>query len=115
MDKFYTILIILLGEILAIGAEVYAAKYFVVDNAKFSSAFFRALPFIILGSVLLLAGYMWGLKSFKNIWIVSAISITSILITEPFMNYLITGQLPTLGAVVGLILGFLGFIAALFL
>jgi hypothetical protein len=58
---------------------------------------------------------MFGLKIFKNIWIVSVISITSILIIEPFIAYFIGGQLPTKGAIIGLVFGVLGFAAALFL
>jgi hypothetical protein len=54
-----------------------------------------------------------GYRVFKNIWIVSAISITSILITEPILNYLIFHELPTKGALAGLILGVIGFVLAL--
>ncbi len=115
MNKFFTILIIFFGEALAILAEIIAAKYFALHDAKFANVFFKALPIIIIGSVLLLCGYMLGFRSFKNIWIVSAISITSILILEPIINYTITHQLPNRGAVIGLIFGVMGFIAALFL
>jgi hypothetical protein len=115
VNKFFTILIILLGETLGILAEIVAAKYFAVNNAKFAGIFFKALPIMIIAGILLLCGYMLGLRSFKNIWIVSAISITSILIAEPIINYTVTHQLPTRGALVGLIFGVLGFIAALFL
>lgn len=73
------------------------------------------LPLIIIAGILLLSGYMLGLKAYKNIWIVSVISITSILIAEPIINYTVTHQLPTKGAFIGLIFGVLGFLSALFL
>ena len=66
------------------------------------------------GGFLLLAGYMLSMQSFKNIWIVSAVSIASILIAEPIIDYTVTGQLPTKGAIVGLVFGVLGFISDLF-
>jgi hypothetical protein len=115
MDKLLTILIIFLGEALAILAEVVAAKNYFQSNDKFLNIFLKAVPIIALGMILLLFGYMLGLRTFKNIWIVSAISITSILITEPIVNYIITHQLPTTGAFIGLVLGFLGMLSALFL
>ncbi len=114
MLKIGTILLIFLGEILAIGAEIVAAKYNALSDGKFSSIFFKALPVFFLASILLLTGYMLGLRAFKNIWIVSAVSIGSIIISEPIINYLVTHQLPTTGALIGLVLGVLGIISALF-
>jgi hypothetical protein len=73
------------------------------------------LPVITVAGFLLLTGYILGLAAFKNIWIVSAISISSILIFEPAMDYIVTQQLPTRGALVGLIFGALGIVSALFL
>ncbi len=115
MNKLLPIIILFICEVLAILAEITAAKYFALDGNSFWKGFFRSLPIILLGAILLVGGYMLGLKAFKNIWIVSAISITSILIAEPIINYTITNQLPTKGALIGLIFGVLGFIAALFL
>jgi len=115
MGKLLTILIIFLGEVFAILAEVVAAKYYFQNNEKFLNIFLKALPIIVIGCVLLLVGYMLGLRAFKNIWIVSAISITSILITEPIVDYTITHQLPTTGALIGLVLGFLGLVSAVFI
>jgi hypothetical protein len=53
---------------------------------------------------------MYGYRSFRNIWIVSALSITSILIMEPLIGYLVFQQLPTRGALFGLLLGAAGFL-----
>lgn len=111
MSKFLIILIIFLGETLAILAEITSAKYFALDHNSFSRGVIRAIPIMLTGSLLLVFGYM----HFKNIWIVSAVSITSILIAEPIINYTITKQLPGRGALIGLTLGVLGFFAALFL
>jgi hypothetical protein len=115
MNKFFTVLIIFAGETLAILAEIIAAKYFALNDAKFANIFLKALPIIIVAGILLLCGYMLGLRAFKNIWIVSAISITSILIAEPIINFTVTRQLPARGAIIGLAFGILGFISTLFL
>jgi len=115
MSKLLPIIIIFAGETFAILSEIIGAKAFGLNDNAFVKTFIRVIPIMLLGSVLLVTGYMLGLKNFKNIWIVSAVSITSILIAEPIINYTITRQLPTRGALVGLIFGALGFFAALFL
>lgn len=113
--KILSILILFAGEILGIYAEVGAAKASFINHDSFGQAFLKMLPVIIVASFFLLSGYILGLKSFKNIWVVSAISISSILIFEPAIDYLVTHQLPTRGALAGLIFGMLGIISALFL
>jgi hypothetical protein len=115
MTKLFPVVVIFAGETLAILSEIIGAKSFGLNNNAFFKTFIQVIPIMLLGSVLLVAGYMLGLKNFKNIWAVSAISITSILIAEPIINFTITHQSPTRGAFIGLILGVLGFVAALFL
>ncbi len=68
---------------------------------------------ITLAGAFLILGYMLGYSAFKNIWIVSAASITSILIMEPILGFLFFRQMPTTGATIGLILGAVGFITTL--
>jgi hypothetical protein len=70
---------------------------------------------IVFAGVFLIVGYMMGFSAFKNIWIVSVASITSILIIEPILAYTVFQQLPTKGAIIGLILGILGFISSMIL
>jgi len=113
--KFLVILLIFIGEATAIFAETVAAKKYATVSLSFLPIFFKMLLLIILASGFLVAGYMLGIRAFKNIWIVSVISITSILIVEPILNFTIFSQLPTKGALVGLVLGILGFLSAMFL
>jgi hypothetical protein len=115
MIKIASIIILFTGEILGIFAEVQSARLYSITHQSFNEAFFKMLPVIIIAGFFLLTGYIMGLAAFKNIWVVSAISISSILIFEPALDYLITGQLPTRGALIGLIFGMLGIISALFL
>ncbi len=117
MDSIYTkifvVLLILAGESASIYAELAAAKNHTLSQQPFLSAFLKMFPFIIAAGGLLLAGYILGYKSFQNIWIVSAVSITSILVVEPFLDYTLFQQLPTKGALIGLILGVIGFVVTL--
>lgn len=119
MNNLYTkilvVLILFLGESLAIYAEMVAARTHSISSQPFLQIFLKVFLIIIVGSGLLVAGYMQGFKAFKNIWIVSVISITCILIMEPILAWTIFRQTPTKGALVGLILGALGFVSALFL
>ncbi len=111
--KLLAIFLIFIGEAVAIYAEIISAKYF-STNPAFLQMFLRGFIIIIFGASLLICGYALGFSAFKNIWIVTAVSITSILIVEPIINYAIFRQLPTAGALIGLILGGVGFIFALF-
>ncbi len=111
--KILAVLLILAGESASIYAELMAAKNYTLSQQPFLFAFLKMLPFIFVAGGFLLAGYILGYKSFQNIWIVSAVSITSILVVEPFLDYTLFQQLPTKGALIGLILGVIGFIITL--
>ncbi len=101
------------GESLVIYAEILSAKMFYTQSRPFWFVISRVGSVALISTFMLLCGYMFGLQAFKNIWIISVISITSILLSEPILTYFITHQLPTKGAVAGLALGFIGLILAL--
>lgn len=111
--KILIIILIIVGESLAILAEMLAAKYYI--QHPFLQAFSKVVLMMIVGGGFLVAGYILGFRFFQNIWIVSVVSITSILIMEPLLIYLVFNQAPTRGGLIGFILGALGFMAALFL
>lgn len=110
--KILSILILFVGEALSVYAEMVAAKVHSTGSQNFFTIFSKGFILITFAGAFLILGYILGYKSFKNIWIVSALSITSILIMEPVIGYLIFQQLPTRGAIIGLILGAAGFFAA---
>jgi Na+-driven multidrug efflux pump len=114
-SKFLVIAVIFIAEALYVFSEIISAKYYSQPESQFFHIIGKILIITIVGSILILTGYMLGFRAFKNIWIVSVISITSILIIEPILAYLIFKQLPTKGAGIGLILGALGFAATLFI
>ncbi|MFA6306855.1 MAG: hypothetical protein WCV70_02635 [Patescibacteria group bacterium] len=112
--KLLALALIIIGEAVMIYAEISGAKIY-SGNFTFQQAFLKSIAAIFIGGAILLSGYIMGYRGFKNIWIVSAVSVTSILVIEPVLNYLIFQQLPTKGALIGLILGIIGFISALFI
>jgi hypothetical protein len=77
------ILLIFFGETLSIGAELMGSKRIAAYGTDWSSVFLPMLVLIILGGAMLVAGYMLGYVYFKNIWIVFALSLGSILVVEP--------------------------------
>jgi hypothetical protein len=111
MKKLIPIALLFVGETLAIYSEVIAAK----SNGIFLNTFFKMSGFAILAGFCLIGGYMFGIKYLQNIWIVSAISIASIAIIEPLITYFVFHELPSKGPLIGLILGILAILSALFI
>ena len=114
MLKTISLLLLFIGEALAIAAEMIGARMFAEGQHSFVVIFLRMLLLIFLGGGGLIAGYMLGYKAFQNIWIVTIASITAILIVEPFLAWILFRELPTKGALIGLILGIIGFVATIF-
>lgn len=69
----------------------------------------------LIAGLIVIAGYYYGYLSSNNIWVVTATSIGSILITEPIISWLVFHEYPTRGAIFGLIFGGLGLISTIFL
>lgn len=110
MSKIIAILLIVLGEVMTISAEVYGAK--IVSSVGGSGI--KAIIFGAIGGAVLVVGYIMGIRAFKEIWTVTVISVAAIIILEPTINYLVFQEIPTTGQTIGMILGTLGLIAALF-
>ena len=111
--KIVSILLLFFGESLAIYAEVVSAREF--QNNLFGQVFLKMFLIMTLAGGFLIAGYMLGFKSFKDIWVVSVISVVSIIFMEPVINYMIFQELPTTGTAVGLTLGILGLLSMMLL
>ena len=114
MNKILVLILIFFGEAIVILAEMLGAKNHSISSQLFTVIFGKMFLVMTVGGALLVSGYIWGYSVFKNIWIVSAISITSILLIEPTLAYFIFHELPTKGALIGLLLGATGLAAALF-
>lgn len=66
---------------------------------------------VFSGCTLLLVAYTVGYQAAKNIWVVTAASVGSILVVEPVLAWIFFHQLPERGALAGLVLGAAGLIA----
>ena len=107
--KILSVVLLFLGESIAIYAEVISANKY--QETLFWPIFLKFLLLITIAGGLLLAGYMLGFKGFKDIWVVSVISIVTIIVTEPVINYMVFHELPNRGTTIGLILGMLGLVS----
>lgn len=106
---------IFLGELLVIYSEQIGAKLYGVGTYSFGPAFALTLIPAITGAVLLVVGYMLGVKLHQNIWAITALSLSSILIVEPLFNYFYIGHIPELGSFIGFLFGVCGILAVTFL
>jgi|ERR1035441_3767901 drug/metabolite transporter (DMT)-like permease len=111
MNQILTGLAIFFGEVLMIGAEMWAAKLF--NPARPWTVIIPVIAVSIVGVCLLVYGYTFGYRAFKNIWIVTAISIVGILVVEPLVAWLLFREIPTTGAFIALILGVIAIITSI--
>jgi hypothetical protein len=110
--QWLVIVLLFVGEALSIYSEMWGARHF--NSSNNWVLFFKMMIIFTLAGGMLIGGYMLGFSAFKNIWIVTALSVGSILVVEPILAYSLFHQLPTVGALVGLILGVAGIISATF-
>ncbi len=111
MKKTIGILVLFVGESAAIYSEMIAAK----NLENFFNTFWKMFGLMIISALFLILGYMLCMKYIQNIWVVSAISIASIVIIEPTITYFVFHSLPSRGALIGLVLGLLAIASALFI
>lgn len=111
--KFAAVALIFFGEAFSIAAELHASRRALQDPGSFVTIFGPMFLLITLGGALLVAGYMLGYLHMKNIWIIAAVSIGSIVVVEPILAWTLFHQIPTTGALIGLVLGVLGVLFAL--
>jgi hypothetical protein len=113
-SKILVLVLLFIGEALAVYAEMAGAKSNHIASHPLLQIFLRMFLLFALGGGFLIAGYMLGFKAFKNIWIVSVASITSILIVEPILAWTFFQQMPTTGAIIGFVLGATGLFFSIF-
>ena len=112
--KILVIAVMLFSESLAIWYEMIGARNY-VQQQSIGKIFLYLTPAVLGAGFGLLLAYVLGIKAFKNIWVVSVISITSIVIAEPILIYAVFRELPTRGAAIGFVLGVMGLLSALFI
>ena len=111
--QILSIFLLFIGESLAIYSEIAGANKVASQNKISSETFWWFFILITIAGFPMIGGYFFGILVFKNIWIVSVVSIVSILIMEPILAYLIFKQFPTMGALIGFVLGSIGLVVTL--
>ncbi len=113
-SKSLALALLFLGEFFAVYAEMAVAR---LPSLRFAStaSLSKIGIAMVIGAGALIGGYYLGYKAFQNIWIVTVISVTSILIVEPALAYTFFQELPNRGATIGLVLGSLGLLATVLL
>lgn len=106
------IILIVMGEALAIGAEVFAA-YRVQQSHALGATFQGTIIPMLLGSALILAGYVVGYAAFKNVWVITIFSVGSIVIVEPLIIWYFFHEFPSKGALLGCVLAVMAITSAL--
>lgn len=102
--QIVALLIVFLGEFLAITSEIFFSK----------GRYMYAMIFLMfIAGCLLLFGYWLAHKYMGSLWPIYVASVTALLILEPIVIYVITGETPNLGAQIGFIFGTIGCFAAL--
>ena len=61
----------------------------------------------------LIAGYVLAYKIWRDIWIVSALSICTVLLAEPAVVYALYREWPVRGAALGMLFGLSGLVCTL--
>jgi hypothetical protein len=94
--KLLPLLAIFAGEVIAIFLEIYLAHRFETQGSfgEVARAVVFLLPVAALGVGLLLLGYIYGIRSLRQIWLVTVISWSSIVLIEPVLNYWFFRELP---------------------
>ncbi len=111
--KIIALALLFIGEAITVASEMYAARYYEHQLAPASHIVGAMTLAFALGGAFLIGGYMVGYQAFRNIWVVTTISVTSILFVEPLIAWFLFQEWPTTGVVIGIVLGVLGFIATL--
>ncbi|MBH3421678.1 MULTISPECIES: hypothetical protein [Pseudomonas] len=109
-----SMVLMIFGEVLTIYSEVYASKLSTraIENPEL---FIKPILLICAAGISLIFAYWLGYQATGNIWIVTVVSLTLLLILEPIVIYAMLGEFPGRGALVGFILGGAGLLATLVL
>lgn len=110
--KLAAMFVLFSGEALAIYAEVLAAQRQHRGGSTALSNFIASFPLAAVAAAALVGGYMLGIVAFRSIWVVAVISITSIVIIEPALAWTLFHEIPSRGAMIGMLLGVAGLIVS---
>ncbi|WP_054063206.1 hypothetical protein ACMGT0_17455 [Pseudomonas sp. RHF3.3-3] len=102
------------GEFCAIYSEVVTARLAQTGNVSWE-AFSVPVLIMCLAGLCLLGAYWLGYAAVGDIWVVTVVSVTSLLILEPLVVWSLFGEVPGRGALIGFCLGALGMFSTVML
>lgn len=106
--------LMVLGEFCAIYSEVVTAKLAQVGDGSWQ-AFIMPLALMCFAGFCLLGAYWLGYRAVGDIWIVTVVSVTSLLLLEPVVVWALFNEVPGRGALIGFCLGALGMLSTVLL
>lgn len=113
-QKLLVLIGIAIGEALMIAAQVFGSKAS-ADGVHIWQIFKLNSWYIwvsIVGVFIVLAGYLYGIKVFNNIWLVTMTSWTGLVLAEIILAYIVFKTVPEGTVLIGFILATAGFIIA---
>ncbi|CAH0204554.1 hypothetical protein E3Z27_18500 [Pseudomonas mediterranea] len=102
--------LMVVGEFCAIYSEVVVAKLAQTGSASWGAVSFP-LALMCFAGICLLAAYWLGYVAVGDIWIVTVVSVTSLLLLEPVVVWSLFHETPGRGALIGFVLGALGMLS----
>ena len=114
--KLLTAVLIFGGELLGIFLEIFFAGKF-RNNGSFreiTKYLLLSIPFFVVSFLLLLTGYIYGVRYYQKIWVITILSWSSIVLVEPVLNYFIFKEVPSGNTLIAGILAFSAILISIF-
>ncbi|MCF5026113.1 hypothetical protein CQ014_13260 [Pseudomonas lurida] len=106
--------LMVVGEFCAIYSEVVTAKLAHAGDGSWQG-FIMPVVVMCFAGLCLLGAYWLGYRAVGDIWVVTVVSITSLLLLEPVVIWALFHEVPGRGALIGFCLGALGMLATVLL
>jgi hypothetical protein len=106
--------LMIVGEFCAIYSEVVTARLAQANDGSWQ-AFIMPVVVMCVAGLCLLGAYWLGYLAVGDIWVVTVVSVTSLLLLEPIVIWALFQELPGRGALIGFCLGALGMLATVLL
>lgn len=106
--------LMVLGEFFAIYSEVVTARLAQTGSSSWE-VFMLPVVLMTFAGFCLLGAYWLGYVVVGDIWIVTVISVTSLLLLEPIVVWYLFHEAPGRGALIGFCLGALGMLSTVVL
>jgi hypothetical protein len=106
--------LMVVGEFCAIYSEVVTARLAQTNGGSWE-AFMLPVALMCFAGLCLLGAYWLGYVAVGDIWVVTVVSVTSLLLLEPMVVWSIFHEAPKRGALIGFCLGALGMLSTVLL